>query len=111
MGEKCECCGASPPPTEVACDKCEAVQSMDDFVGIVIHFQHEADDCEDDCQECETFFDEEFHFCGLKCLMDYIADPLCDKLLEYEDKPMSLHCNTTDIGAIFNALGRGDLFW
>jgi RNA polymerase subunit RPABC4/transcription elongation factor Spt4 len=111
LDDACDKCGAIPIPTEVACDKCAKTQKMDDFVGIVIHFEHDAEGCEDDCQDCEKFLEEEFHFCNLKCLSDYIADPLCVKLLEYDDQPMSLHCNTADVATIFNALGRGDMLW
>lgn len=106
----CKECGEIPQPTKIACDTCGKQQDIYEFVGIVMHFDESSEPCDENCEDCQEC---EFHFCGLKCLSDYLSDPHpeCDKIRENEDKPLTLHCNTSDVGTIIYALGRGELFW
>ena len=111
----CPHCGGFPTPTDVACDKCEKVFKIEDFAGIIVHFSDMDDDdeeCTEDCEQCsgleELLRSPEFHFCDIKCLSEYIADPNNDCFATHDDKGLALYCDNKNASLLFYALGRSD---
>ena len=108
----CEKCGAFDMPTEVMCDKCERVQSIKDFSGIVLNFSPfgiNGDSCDQDCEDCEVDESDpyEFHFCDMKCISEYISDPNNnDRFDEFEECKVTLFVDAPNVGDLFYVLGR-----
>jgi hypothetical protein len=110
----CETCGEMQPPVDVACDKCQRVQKIEDFSGLILHFSSlEEDECDNNCDECEEDFKLtttcEFHFCDIKCLSEYISDPNSVGFPEADDKGLALYCDSKSANLLFYALGSCDL--
>lgn len=99
-------------PTKLCCDKCGREQVISEFVGIVIHFENEDnndEECDGDCEHCTDSSTEELHFCNIKCMTDYMADPLlCDKIAKHDDKDVNIFASASETPAIIYALGRSE---
>jgi uncharacterized OB-fold protein len=108
LNPPCETCGSMDMPTEVACDKCDSVQTIAEFKGIVISFDESDDKFEEEDDGSLSMIEQsEFHFCSMKCLADYISDPeQCGKIMEHEDKDINIYSSSRDTAALLYALGR-----
>jgi hypothetical protein len=109
----CEHCGEMATPEEVACDKCQRTQKIEDFSGLILHFSAiDGTDCDNDCEHCEEEQKQdaasEFHFCDIKCLSEYIADPNDGCFPGFEEKGLALYCDSKNASLLFFALGRCD---
>jgi hypothetical protein len=109
----CKKCGAHQHPVKLVCDQCGKEHALREFRGCVIHFEGHPDDCSQDCESCtleddDSIMDEsaEFHFCNLRCLSEYIADPIKDCFACYEDKVISILLYPDDFPTLLYTLGR-----
>jgi hypothetical protein len=113
LKETCKTCGNMAPPTEVCCDKCQRKQLIEDFKGIVIHFEDEGfeGDCEgecNDCNNCDQTDTGEFQFCDIKCLAEYIVDPNSDSFSKFDEKAIAIYADPVNASLLLYALGRCD---
>jgi hypothetical protein len=110
--DPCPTCGSERPVIGVKCDNCGSLHPMDQFKGTVIHFaEGESLACDGDCDNCEEddSMCSEFHFCGRKCISEYINDPYKrEKFSQTEGRGAILIVGPDDVDWLFYALGRCD---
>ena len=112
--DKCETCGMGSFPTELMCDKCQTVYTIDEFNGVALRFasRNECVDCEkdEDCDNCEIDSDVlEFQFCDMRCLSEFICDPTTnDRLSQYDSSAVALFLDPESARNLFYAIGSYD---
>lgn len=104
--EPCKECGLIPTPTQVACDQCGREQEIEEFTGIIVHFDLDTDElCSSNCEECMVE-SAEFQFCDIKCLSEYITDPNSRGFDDYDDFSVNIITDAKNLGQLLHALGR-----
>jgi len=105
---QCPKCESYPRATILTCDYCGAEHLIEDYKGIIIHF----DPLED--EEGNEVYPEDgeeerldFHFCGCKCVVEYLNDPNTERFTEYEDRNSAIFMESKHVAQFLCLLGRG----
>jgi RNA polymerase subunit RPABC4/transcription elongation factor Spt4 len=106
--DPCKECGECADPTEVQCDYCGKKYEIETYEGMIIHFDPQFIEDEEG-NEIEVESDEslDYHFCGVKCMVEYLNDPQTDGFSEYEERNAAIFMASRHVNNFLALLGRG----
>ena len=111
LKEPCSKCGCIEDPIHVACDYCKKEFLIETYEGIIVHFDPlfivDSDGEEIEVEEEDDDDTLDFHFCGTKCMVEYLNDPNLNGFSEFEERNVAIFMAATHVDSFIYLLGRG----